>query len=1014
MSAGATPSGPPVAIGDLLAESAWIRALARSLVRDTHAADDIVQETWVAVLRRPPRAGQPLRPWLGQVVRNFARMRRRGEANRRRREESAARRESVPGTTEMVERVEVHRTLADSVLALEEPFRSTVLLRYFEGLKAAEIARRTGTPAGTVRWRLKRGLDQLRGRLDRERGGRGAWLGAVAALAETPEVSIGLGTLGLPFPLAAALWIGVLALAVALFGPGLLERVGRGPRAIGAPEGVGLETSSAPAPADELAEGDARRPAPAGEPAGGAATGVPRARVLARAVDSSGSPLEGIRLSAGGAAAVSDASGEVTLELAAGAPRSLELVASGEGFVPHRERARVDPGGSTDLGDVVLAPAGVVSGRVVGADGRALRSAEISVEGLGGRWLGHRHLPLEEARYLGSLLERTGGEVASGSTDQQGRFSIGGLPGGFVRVWAGAAGHFHAYSDPVPVVPGLESAAGELVLHRPSPGERIEGRVVDPFGAPVAGARIEAARRSLEALFFRDEPFVFRAEAGADGRFVLALDPSSRYSLAAADPGARWRPVVDSPRAAGERDVLLRLGTWETLELDVSGPEEGDVQLTLIDARRRRRLDPETASAKLSGTRAPWVPFVVRIAAPGFSPGELGPFEPGRVPALATIALARLDGPLGHVVWDGAPVVGALVTLRRALAPEVARVFPGRTRGGPPLFALCEPGKALHRTTTDTAGRFVLPRGSPGRYLLRVEVDGLARAVLGPLELFGDGRAALDIELEPGGALAGRVLAPEGTSPAGRVVGVSSGDGFLRSQRVGADGRYRFEDLPPGSWQVRPLRRETTVLGWGRLASTSVEVHASEVGWDCAVRGGGTTRFDLRLPAPVTCRLEGRLTIDGASPGPWHGRLVPLAGDAERRSLTALDHEGRFVLETEEPGPHALELWNSGYRPVFVLLADEVVLSEGSSSWTLDLQGATLSGTGGEPEQEDLEHVWNGGGALSVTTRLECDVDGRFGPVRVPAGVGHVQGEGKELAALDLAPGEERDLTLER
>ena len=60
------------------------------------------------------------------------------------------------------------RGIAQMVGELDEPYRSTVLLRYFEGASAAEIARRQGVPAGTVRWRLKEALDQLRARLSRE------------------------------------------------------------------------------------------------------------------------------------------------------------------------------------------------------------------------------------------------------------------------------------------------------------------------------------------------------------------------------------------------------------------------------------------------------------------------------------------------------------------------------------------------------------------------------------------------------------------------------------------------------------------------------------------------------------------------------------------------------------------------------------------------------------------------------------------------------------------------------
>ena len=60
---------------------------------------------------------------------------------------------------------------------LAEPFRGTVLLRYFEGLPPREIARTTGVELETVKSRLKRGLQQLRTSLDASHGGsRRAWM----------------------------------------------------------------------------------------------------------------------------------------------------------------------------------------------------------------------------------------------------------------------------------------------------------------------------------------------------------------------------------------------------------------------------------------------------------------------------------------------------------------------------------------------------------------------------------------------------------------------------------------------------------------------------------------------------------------------------------------------------------------------------------------------------------------------------------------------------------------------
>ena len=194
---------PPIAAAPdftaILEHSLWVRRLAGTLVRDDARAEDLTQEAWVSVLRHPPAAELPVRPWLGQVVRNLARMSFRGERRRRGREEAVVYAHPpepqvhTASPEELVERVQVQRTLAGLVVALAEPYRSTVLLRYYEGLSAAEIATRQAVPAGTVRWRLKKALEQLRTELDRSHGGdRHAWLPILAPLAD-----------GLPRPVGA-------------------------------------------------------------------------------------------------------------------------------------------------------------------------------------------------------------------------------------------------------------------------------------------------------------------------------------------------------------------------------------------------------------------------------------------------------------------------------------------------------------------------------------------------------------------------------------------------------------------------------------------------------------------------------------------------------------------------------------------------------------------------------------------------------------------------------------------
>jgi hypothetical protein len=72
---------------------------------------------------------------------------------------------------------ELEQLAVRALLALEEPHREALLLRYLRGLEPAEIAARQGVPASTVRTRIARGLELVRTRLDARHGGRReAWL----------------------------------------------------------------------------------------------------------------------------------------------------------------------------------------------------------------------------------------------------------------------------------------------------------------------------------------------------------------------------------------------------------------------------------------------------------------------------------------------------------------------------------------------------------------------------------------------------------------------------------------------------------------------------------------------------------------------------------------------------------------------------------------------------------------------------------------------------------------------
>jgi RNA polymerase sigma factor (sigma-70 family) len=197
-------------LDEIRAHTAWCKRLASALVGPEGggaAADDAVQELWLAGVAHPPPRGEGIRAWLRVVLANVVRKQRRGDSRRRAREEVAATTAQV--TTPWVSdgedlalRLEAQRLVAELVLGLEEPLRTTLLLRYYEDFSPAQIAARLGIPAGTVRWRLKQARDQLRARLDARHGGGHAWRALLLPL--TPPAQTPLRRL--------EIWKGVLAM----------------------------------------------------------------------------------------------------------------------------------------------------------------------------------------------------------------------------------------------------------------------------------------------------------------------------------------------------------------------------------------------------------------------------------------------------------------------------------------------------------------------------------------------------------------------------------------------------------------------------------------------------------------------------------------------------------------------------------------------------------------------------------------------------------------------------------
>ncbi len=526
----------------LLDQVSWIRRLARELVSDRELAEDLVQETCVAALEHGPRDASKVRRWLGKVLRNALRQHARGEGRRRAREELGAREEGCESTERLVEQVALQRELVGAVLELEEPYRSTLLLRFFEELPPREIARRTRVPVATVQSRLQRGLARLRGRFD---GEHRAWASLFLPLLRNLE------PLGTPTLVTLVMKTKLTLAAVVLVAAGALvwwknTEAGERPSA-GTPASLAQldepQLSAPPAPAPSRDEGRTPLREPPANPAASRPAVAPAAAsapwtVRLRVLDAEALPRAGIAVRAEESDQVlgtSNAAGWCVFETRS---ERLVLSAADPDWVTIHEGS---PSRASSLDPVlVIAPSLVLSGVVMDETGRPLSGARVRFR-----------LPEGFHARFTEILEATRPQGWIAVSDPGGRFAFERVPAvGGARLRAVLAGYeMDEIEAPLASDRGLE-----LVLFRPRVPLTgvLRGKVLDRDGTFVGGARVGLGLSSVVS----DE----------QGDFVIDLERAVSSDLLTAVkagylPARMERPQAPRQDASGWPDhVVLVLG----------------------------------------------------------------------------------------------------------------------------------------------------------------------------------------------------------------------------------------------------------------------------------------------------------------------------------------------------------------------------------------------------------------------------------------------------------------------
>lgn len=149
-------------------------SLARRIVGGDGNADDVVQETFISVWRSIERYDAKrasVRTWLMRIVHRRAIDQLRSQTvHSKRRADGEDLLDDVVSNDTAPEAHALHQEMSDNVrgilVDLPSEQRAVIELAYFNGFTHTQIAEILGEPVGTVKGRMRLGLEKMRGALE--------------------------------------------------------------------------------------------------------------------------------------------------------------------------------------------------------------------------------------------------------------------------------------------------------------------------------------------------------------------------------------------------------------------------------------------------------------------------------------------------------------------------------------------------------------------------------------------------------------------------------------------------------------------------------------------------------------------------------------------------------------------------------------------------------------------------------------------------------------------------------
>jgi hypothetical protein len=510
--------------------------------------------------------------------------------------------------------------------------------------------------------------------------------------------------------------------------------------------------------------------------------------------------------------------------------------------------------------EIVLLRSATFSGRVVDLHGNPLAEAKVGIQLRGAAlstMVPNGMLPdgFGDLLYWSPAQEDTAGYLWV-RTGADGRFQSPALPcaragEAHVRIeldWRGDRADWRE----IELRAHERRQLGDLVLTRHMVQVPIEGAVLEPDGAPVAGAEVHLQDAGMH-------------RTDRDGRFRFEHRIAPEHAFPSLDLEVRARGFVThrevlSAAPTGPLEVRLATG----VELRGTLSFEGGAPAARGRIRFERPRQPGRGSV--------WSDMIGWTGT-----DDLGRFVFTELPAppwVVTFGVDRNGFALEGQMTLHEPQSDVALVLPGVL-PDFASLELGVTdSGGRPIDSVrragLENGSGSVESLRRDARTFVFPEVAPGRYELKLGAPGFAAhsqaLVLAPGE-----RARVDVTLEAGARVSVRVTPPPSSLTHLRVVAVSA-EHQTRSGALEQDGVAELSVLAHGSWTLGLVAQglDSGAPQWlGPTKALEVPVGTALLEWNLERPELGRVRLEL----PVHSAEDSPIPAD-ADPAAVSGSLA--------------------------------------------------------------------------------------------------------------------------------------------